>query len=573
MPDLRANDKWPNIDGYIELTDELGHPLGILRIQVKKLSKINAKKKKHSFRDNKFLAYCQESQDWTPILFVGVDIDARKAFWVHIDHGYVDGLAGAKTINFPEDQIIQLDDIRYIKDWERIVEESNTRSVWFEKNKKAFSMMADVITPALGKTDPRFIQIHEFLDETNYLLDYSFPIVKKMFYPKTWKLGMALHKYDIAELIYSLYPIALDRNDVQIKEIDEPLRKALSGEGLEFSMYYGDNPIIKGPRKLAIKRVHSKLKILMEHRALNHTGDKFLAQEYLFAFIDKFYTQLGLVEKDSYSVREIEEAFYEYLPLWMDEAYRFLKENNRNGINKRIARNGFTDIDVLGHFRQGELNEIQTVVAKRRKSSAEKPRVNIDSSSNLSPGTFAQFLNYLKQEGEEKINRQYNKRVYNNSGGSIFKTLTNDEAAHNFRLVLANFKSAYTAVIKNNFGNTQDGISLFKRVSNILAAYQEVADSDYLTRGPQYRLIKLKDNSFSEGDVKIIEYSEAIELERMLISKRKIRYQGKDYTNLQIMNGNADFLFHDTPLLELIYQNLNSDTEEYFNEDLHENDV
>ncbi len=24
MPDLKANDKWPNIDGYIELTDENG---------------------------------------------------------------------------------------------------------------------------------------------------------------------------------------------------------------------------------------------------------------------------------------------------------------------------------------------------------------------------------------------------------------------------------------------------------------------------------------------------------------------------------------------------------------------
>src|SRR5690348_55120 len=49
MPDIKANDKWPNIDGYVEVTDAMGHPQGTLKAQAKKLSKADARSKRFRF--------------------------------------------------------------------------------------------------------------------------------------------------------------------------------------------------------------------------------------------------------------------------------------------------------------------------------------------------------------------------------------------------------------------------------------------------------------------------------------------------------------------------------------------
>lgn len=98
MPDLKANDKWPNIDGYVELTDLNGYPLGNVKVQIKKLSKKNAKDKKHTFKDDKFLAYCRETTDWIPIIFIGVDLDNHIGYWVHIDDGLLSSIGTGKTI-------------------------------------------------------------------------------------------------------------------------------------------------------------------------------------------------------------------------------------------------------------------------------------------------------------------------------------------------------------------------------------------------------------------------------------------------------------------------------------------
>jgi hypothetical protein len=46
-----------------------------------------------------------------------------------------------------------------------------------------------------------------FLDEYNRLLDYDLGIVKKVYYPNAWKLGIAYAAYEPKALSYLLYPI------------------------------------------------------------------------------------------------------------------------------------------------------------------------------------------------------------------------------------------------------------------------------------------------------------------------------------------------------------------------------
>jgi len=55
--------------------------------------------------------------------------------------------------------------------------------------------------------------------------------------------------------------------------------------------------------------IQTKTEKIIEAKLLKHAGSEFLAKEFVFAFIDKFHTQMGLEQKDKYLVEEIEKAF------------------------------------------------------------------------------------------------------------------------------------------------------------------------------------------------------------------------------------------------------------------------
>ena len=190
-------------------------------------------------------------------------------------------------------------------------------------------MLADVINPAYGRTDARFVNIHYFLDELNGYLDNAFSIVKQIFYPNTWKLGFAYFQYEDSRLAYSLYPIARNRNDVQIKEINKTLLNKIKRERLDFSTLTSRNPLETNPKVYAKEVVHQKTSDIIKRRWLKHSGSEYLAKEFIFAFIDRFHIPMGLELKDKYSLEEIEKAIDTYLPLWLKFSHDLLLRKKR----------------------------------------------------------------------------------------------------------------------------------------------------------------------------------------------------------------------------------------------------
>lgn len=80
---LNANDTVPNHDGYLELLNASGEQKGTIFAQVKSSLRYNKDGKiKHSL-DSKFLSYCSTIKD-TAIIFIGVDRDDKKAYWVEM---------------------------------------------------------------------------------------------------------------------------------------------------------------------------------------------------------------------------------------------------------------------------------------------------------------------------------------------------------------------------------------------------------------------------------------------------------------------------------------------------------
>lgn len=573
MPDLKSNDKWPNIDGIVEVTDKAGHPIGMLKVQVKKLTVKNAKSKKYYFssKDDKFLDYCRESKDWVPILLIGVDVDKEKAYWLHIDHDYLEANKGSRTIRFIDTQVVEKKNEKYIDDWESILEIYNSKSQFFDKFKQAYSILADVVTPALGRTDKRYIPIHEYLDHTNYLLDYIFPIVKRVFYPATWKLGFALHEFSETELIYSLYPIATDRNDVQIKEIDSQLINLLQGQGLEFSMHSGSNPILENPEKLATKFVREKVFSVVEYELLNYRGNELLAKEYVFAFIDRYYIQLGLEKKNSYPVDEIEFGFYSYLPLWVDEAYKLLISRERNNLKERVIKDaGYYNIDIVGETINDELDEINAKVDSRLSNKSKPRNMILAVRRGLKIGLFRDFLSFLKQQ-KVSIDRPYKTKDYERGNGFLHRTLSNDDAEFNLQQIFSNYQSAYETVVANNFPRMHDELSIFKDFDKLLYHF-EFLDEDSVRSGSVYDLYNLVSNTKNiEKEIRIIDDATSEKLKGGFVT-RALEFEGNTYDSYY-GQGSLDFLYEDTPLLNLINMTASDNLRRYFdkNDNLYNN--
>ena len=76
--DLRKRDKVPNIDGYIEIVDDLGCPVGKLEVQIKKLPE-NERKMQCPLS---LFSYSERTGN--PVLFVAVDTGQKRAYWHHI---------------------------------------------------------------------------------------------------------------------------------------------------------------------------------------------------------------------------------------------------------------------------------------------------------------------------------------------------------------------------------------------------------------------------------------------------------------------------------------------------------
>src|SRR5437667_85389 len=75
------------------------------------------------------------------------------------------------------------------------------------------------------------------------------------------------------------------------------------GDGITYHL--ASNPIQERPADYAKEMVNSRVLQLVERKLLKHSGHEVLAREFVIAFIDKFREQMGLPEKDEYSLAEV----------------------------------------------------------------------------------------------------------------------------------------------------------------------------------------------------------------------------------------------------------------------------
>lgn len=566
-PHLSEQDKTPNIDGYLDLIDENSIPIGKLEVQVKKLPDEFEEKPKFP-SPTSLIVYARDSTT-SPVLLICVDIHNAKAYWCSMDHFFVEKYldkikSGQQTImiHFPVENCLDGKYVAYLDYWKAIFDRYSIKLKNFDNLEKEHKLIRERSNSAIGISKPEIKLIHSYLDQLNRLLDLKFDIIKRVFFPNSWKVGFAYHRFEEEFVKYEHYPIPVDKNDVQIKEIDDNLELEIRKTRLELVSYINTNPIIANPVKHATSYVETKLDEILKNQLLDHRVDTLLAREFVFSFIDNFHTQMGLEEKDEYSIEEIVNGFFRYLPLWISEV------TTDPNVNSFYWRTGYHDPSFY----------LTLTPVKEREKIDKNVRTKIQNNTPIvfkrmgdkkfHFGIFQEMLTFLNIENIQKIERVYSKKNYHRFPHSeprwIWNVFSKSDAENNLKVFFDNYPRIYTEIVEKNFPLIKSELPVFDGASFILFVFDlkdeysgHIGDFTY----PYYYMYYLHSDDCIDLKIQFIAKDEFdnSDLAKDIESKRTIEIDGKIFKLFRGQGGCMDFLFDEFPLLTFLYDDLKRD--------------
>ncbi len=576
--DIKTRDKFPNIDGYLELVAETLQPIGKIETQVRKLPKTDPK---ISVKTT-FFSYCEES--CLPVILVGVDIKNKKAYWRYIDKNFTSQLKiregqKSKTVHFPKENIIDGQNTEYSLLWKSVIESHKMKLKEYDELKNSYDILARRSNPALGLVKDEFRNIHLFLDELNKLLNNEFVIVKKRYYPDAWSIGIAYYEYERNRVSYTFYPIPINKNDVQIKVVNEELHRQLEEEGLGFTALYTENPVEIRPKEYAREIIQSKTMRLLEHRLLEHGCNQFLAMEFIIGFIDKFHVQLGLEEKEEYTLKEVEKAFFHYLPIWVDEAIDIIVNTGRNSRNRPedcLHRDNagrilpyFDPDELAGMIMSDELDTIKRNVAKRLdQEKINFPRLLLGN-DRIPFWIFTEFFSFLKNQGVKKIERVYFPKDYSRlrRGNEIWNLLSPEAVEKILKAFFENLPHVYYDLLSLNFPLLKDKLSIFRGVSRILIAFDVNEKYTMHHDVPKIQIFYLKNREESGIKIEVFPKSENRVPDVLSIDfdfEKGVDLDGRRYEIISAYIQALNFMCEDLPMFNYVYKMLGKSIKSYF---------
>jgi|GEM_PF-1454812 len=576
ISDFKSQDKKPDIDGYIVIINKNKMPLCTLEVQVKKIKDRNEDKPRIQCPLSLF-GYAN-GPTLNPVLLIGVDVHNNIAYWKYINkilyeeiQNRISEIQKSVVLTFNKENRIDGENLDYISQWEEIYNDHRFKHDNYELLQKEFKVNAEAYAALkkrsnslVGDQTQEFSLIHKYLDQLNFLLDTRFQIVKTVFFPDSWKIGFAYEKFSSASSKYLHFPISINANDVQIKLIDENFFDQFKEKRYEVISTIRGNPIFEKPYSQGKKFVFEKIQTIIQYHLLAHGVDEKLSNEYVIAFIDKFKIQLGLEEKDTYSIKEIEEGFFKYLPLWTFEAYRSI--NAPHLYNKK----GFHDPDsYITYIPENERNLIHQQVKKRLLNNDRIPEIRLGN-REFPFRIFLQMYTFLKARNWENVTRIYEKKDYlryRNESSSLFNVYSKKAFEYNISIIFSNIELIYSSLIRRNFPSFKKNSEIFHGANLVIVEYNFLEICPPMGPFTDIRIYFLK--SLTAPNTLIIHLLErkikkdTPDFEGLDKPPFEVKFEGNLY-KLIMSYGVTEEIFSDTPCLCLSYKILKNELEDYF---------
>jgi hypothetical protein len=323
--ELNVDDKIPNIDGYITLTNEQGHILGKLEAQVKTLPREYAQHPKYQC-EGAFLKYCADSQ--LPVVLIVVDVEAKVAYWQHMDYRTLEHMSinykgSSRVLHLKPEYRIEENNNSYWFQWVTICEEDKKvkeAGKLFQhiktEEEDVQNFLKRVTNAQLGKQKPEFAEIHRFLDKFNMLLEQEFLSIKQSYYYGDWKQGLAYDLYTDSSVRLYKFGISYASNETLIKSIPTQMGIEELSKMKYFASSY-ENPVRRRPESFSYELIQKDVARMLEQKSFVSQND-YVAIEQIFHFIDRFYFMLRLEpRKRSYTTDEVKIAFQVWLKKWV----------------------------------------------------------------------------------------------------------------------------------------------------------------------------------------------------------------------------------------------------------------
>jgi hypothetical protein len=151
--DIEDMDKYPNQDGFIEILDTDGVPLGELIVQVKRIPKEKLGEPKKSI-DTQTLSYGYVTN--APFILLGVDTINEVIYWKHLSKNWLDSIdldgADHRTVYFPPENQITGADVFELSELKSLAESEANYLTKIKSRKKIKQAIKTIYNLTNGKS-------------------------------------------------------------------------------------------------------------------------------------------------------------------------------------------------------------------------------------------------------------------------------------------------------------------------------------------------------------------------------------------------------------------------------------
>ncbi|EKO34201.1 DUF4365 domain-containing protein [Leptospira santarosai] len=311
--DIKERDKYPNIDGYIEIVDEKQKPIGKLELQVKTI-----KKNSSYYIDPSSIIYANEVA-MLPVLLVLVNREKSKVYWLLLSKN-----VGIRTKGGSYKVILQ--DLDFITETSIHIQKWIIATTEYQRRIKEFPILEELIEankctkPIEGVDERKLEYLQRFIDQLNISLDRDFRIIKETLFSGVWKLGIAVTTFN-ESLSFGLYAIKYGESDSTLIKSFDQKGFDINGSGKVRSIYY-TSQIPEDPIKLAKIKIKSFFNDLLKSDSFPLILPE-VANEYIFFVVNRYHYAFGFdKEQSQYSLLEIKKSLDFFFFKWVYTAHK-----------------------------------------------------------------------------------------------------------------------------------------------------------------------------------------------------------------------------------------------------------
>jgi hypothetical protein len=541
----------PNIDGFLELVDESGKPIGKLDVQIKKIP------------DGKTSYPCESElvsySETTPaLILICVDILNRNVFWKQICKSMPEFKPNQQTFTLHFSRNSDMVDSTgiYLLKWREIV-------YGYRERLSKFPALSELVQNKLdlsGIQTPDCTFFQRFIDTINNLFDNDFIAVKDLLFPGQWKIGVSALPPEEKRLHYKIYTIPYGYPSPLITKLDEPF--TFNNE-IDPNTVYEAMSFNKGgfdPIRIGKEFVFEKVTQLAEQKNFPVFGTA-IAHELLIAFIDLFYISLGLKPSlKMYSLDDVDFAMNQYL--FHVASLSFPK------IQQTVNDVQVVELNTLSNHLQN--NSVPSVNFK------DVVRSFFIVSRGFPIHLAFNSLSLLKVKKEPNVNRSFGLPDVDLSTkkGShwIWSGYSPENEITSVTRALTNSLKEYQTFVEGNRFRFPSSSYLDTKTSIIFeyepASFNPVSNHPVLN---EYHVVNHnlpKLNVIIKGTKR-----DRLDASRMHESSSPIIFDGATYDCVHSSFSDGGFLFKRTPILNLVYRMLYSDLNKHYGVQVHDREI